>query len=701
MSSPLLEVRNLRVSFATKHGVVRAVDGLSFSLDSGEALGIVGESGSGKTVSALSILRLFGLFDDVTLSGEILFEGRDLLRVSEAEMSRIRGGQIGMIFQDPLTSLNPVMPVGEQVAESIRFHTGATRPQARKRAIKLLDRVGIPDAAKRCDELPHSFSGGMRQRVMVAIAIACEPKLLIADEPSTALDVTVQAQILLLLDELRRELGIALVMITHDFGVVAATVDRVLVMYGGQPMEHCTIRASLRSGQPSLHRGPAAARAPLRPPDPRPAAPHRGSAAGAHRDDHRMPVRAALRAGRGSVPQRAPTAGATRAPARERLLAGNRARRAAHVTRAPLGGPLVSDAQVPGGVTASSPLTLDVEDLVVRFRSTDGRPITAVDHVSLRVGRRETLGLVGETGCGKSTLARAVLKLVPIDEGRVSLLGRDLLELHGEELRSVRRHCQMIFQDPRGSLDPRMTVGRIIGEPLKVHRLGDAAERAEQVREMMDLVGLPAELHGRRPVQLSGGQQQRVGIARALITRPSLVICDEPVSALDVSIRAQILNLLADLRDTLDVSFLFIAHDLAVVRHLSDRVAVMYLGRIVEQGPVERIFAEPRHPYTQGLVAAILRADSQARERLQLVHRLAAGDLPSLLDPPAGCRYQSRCPYALDDPCRQVPPDLEPVGEVPGGEAPVTHLVACYRHAEIASPGEHITVSETWERSEP
>ena len=241
MSAPLLEVRDLHVSFATRDGVVRAVDGLSFSLDAGEALGIVGESGSGKTVSSLSILRLFGLFDDVTLSGEILFEGRDLLRISEAELSRVRGGQIGMVFQDPLTSLNPVMPVGEQVAESIRFHTGATRPQAHNRAIELLDRVGIPDASKRCDELPHSFSGGMRQRVMVAIALACEPKLLIADEPSTALDVTVQAQILLLLDELRRELGIALIMITHDFGVVAATVDRVLVMYAAQPMEYCTI----------------------------------------------------------------------------------------------------------------------------------------------------------------------------------------------------------------------------------------------------------------------------------------------------------------------------------------------------------------------------------------------------------------------------------------------------------------------------
>ena len=357
----------------------------------------------------------------------------------------------------------------------------------------------------------------------------------------------------------------------------------------------------------------------------------------------------------------------------------------------------MSDVAAPSHDTAE--LVLELDDLVVRFHTADGRPLTAVDHVSLRVGRRETLGLVGETGCGKSTLARAALKLVPIHSGRVNLLGSDLAALSGEKLRATRRHCQMIFQDPRGSLDPRMTVGRIIGEPLKVHGIGDAAERAEAVGEMMDLVGLPSELHGRRPVQLSGGQQQRVGIARALITRPSLVICDEPVSALDVSIRAQILNLLADLRDTLDVSFLFIAHDLAVVRHLSDRVAVMYLGRIVEEGPVERIFSEPRHPYTQGLVAAILRADGQARERLQLVERLVAGDLPSLLDPPSGCRYQSRCPYALDDPCRSVSPETEIVGDT--APAMDAHRVACHRHLEIAPPGERIVVSETWEKSEP
>lgn len=356
----------------------------------------------------------------------------------------------------------------------------------------------------------------------------------------------------------------------------------------------------------------------------------------------------------------------------------------------------MSDVVAPETMTDDAAAVLEVEDLVVRFESADGRPITAVDHVSLRIGRRETLGLVGETGCGKSTLARAALKLIPFDEGNVRLLGRDLTGLGGEELRSVRRHCQMIFQDPRGSLDPRMTVGRIIDEPLKVHRLGDSAERAERVREMMDLVGLPEELHGRRPVQLSGGQQQRVGIARALITRPALVICDEPVSALDVSIRAQILNLLADLRDTLDVSFLFIAHDLAVVRHLSDRVAVMYLGRIVEEGPVERIFSEPRHPYTQGLVAAILRADSGARERLQLVDRLAAGDLPSLLDPPAGCRYNSRCPYALDDPCRSVPPETELVDDAADDSA--MHRVECHRHREIGPPSSDVMVSESWEK---
>ncbi len=341
------------------------------------------------------------------------------------------------------------------------------------------------------------------------------------------------------------------------------------------------------------------------------------------------------------------------------------------------------DLNAAGGSPAVEPV-LSLKKVVVRFKSRDGVPITAVDKVSLQINRRETVGLVGETGCGKSTLARASLRLVPVQDGQVELLGHDVAELRREELRSLRRHCQMIFQDPRGSLNPRMSVASIIVEPLKVHGVGGKASQAAAAREMMELVGLPAELMDRRPVQLSGGQQQRVGIARALITRPALVICDEPVSALDVSIRAQILNLLADLRDTLDVSFLFIAHDLAVVRHLSDRVAVMYLGRIVEEGPVEQIFNHPRHPYTQGLVAAILHADGQARRRLRLVERLAAGDLPSLLDPPKGCRYKSRCPYALEDLCGRAAPDDEVTDESPGGKAEGVHVVACHRWREIA-----------------
>jgi oligopeptide/dipeptide ABC transporter ATP-binding protein len=348
------------------------------------------------------------------------------------------------------------------------------------------------------------------------------------------------------------------------------------------------------------------------------------------------------------------------------------------------------DGSAGSGEVPSSQPVLTIEDLVVRFQSHDGRPFTAVDNVSLQIGRRETVGLVGETGCGKSTLARAALKLVPIAAGQIDLLGHDLASLKGSALRRIRSRSQMIFQDPRGSLNPRMNVGRIIGEPLRVHGIGSRSDQGSAVREMMDLVGLPEELIDRRPGQLSGGQQQRVGIARALITRPALVICDEPVSALDVSIRAQILNVLADLRDSLDVSFLFIAHDLAVVRHLSDRVAVMYLGRVVEEGPADLIFTEPRHPYTQGLVAAILRADTRTRERLRVVDRLAAGDLPSLLAPPQGCRYQTRCPYALDDPCRRTDAITEPI-EASGPDA--RHLVACHRWREIPRPESESTFS--------
>ena len=337
----------------------------------------------------------------------------------------------------------------------------------------------------------------------------------------------------------------------------------------------------------------------------------------------------------------------------------------------------VVESQGARGSAAPGVPVVDVEHVSVAFTAGDRR-FRAVNDVSLTIARRETLGLVGESGCGKSTLARAVLKLVPLEQGRIRLLGDDISELRGSGLRSVRRHAQMIFQDPRGSLDPRMTIGEIIGEPLRVHRIGDRRSRAADVAEMMELVGLPASFHDRRPSQLSGGQQQRVGIARALVTRPALVVCDEPVSALDVSIRAQVMNLLSDLRDTLDVAFMFIAHDLAVVRHLSDRVAVMYLGRIVEEGPADQLFSDPRHPYTQGLVAAILRADTDARSRLETVQRLASGDLPSPINPPVGCAYNTRCPYAVAEICAAHRPVLAALGD-PGDE----HRAACHRVDEI------------------
>ena len=335
--------------------------------------------------------------------------------------------------------------------------------------------------------------------------------------------------------------------------------------------------------------------------------------------------------------------------------------------------------EIPRGTDTASDgePVLSLRGMSVEFTSLDGRPFNAVQDVTLDIGPRETLGLVGESGCGKSTLARAALGLVPTSAGSVRLLGRDLTETRGKALRRMRRSATMVFQDPRGCLDPRMSIYRIIEEPLRVHGMGDRGQRRSTVLEMMDLVGLPSSFVDRRPSQLSGGQQQRVGIARALITRPALVVCDEPVSALDVSIRAQTMNLLADLRDTLDVAFLFIAHDLAVVRHLSDRVAVMYLGRVVEEGPADQLFSDPRHPYTQGLVAAILRADPSARERLDDVERLAAGDLPSPIDPPPGCAYSTRCPYALDDPCRSQLPLLSVL------DATGAHRGACHRIGDI------------------
>ena len=473
------------------------------------------------------------------LDGEIRYRGANVLELSERELRRIRGAEIAMIFQDPMTSLTPVHRVTGLIAEVVRAHEPVSRRAARARAVEMLREVGIGDP-RRGDDFPHQFSGGMRQRVMIAMALACRPAILVADEPTTALDVTTQAQILKLIRRLRAEHGTAVVLITHDLGVVAQTADRVLVMHDGRWVEDGDVTTVLSEPKQAVHAGAARRRAPGRP---------------------RAPAGRGRRAGAGR-------------PA-----------------------------------TASCSACSDFH----KTYRVDRRTVQAVRGVSLEVAEGETLGLVGESGSGKSTLARCVMALQPPTSGTISFAGRDLASLGKADLRAVRREMTMVFQDPFDSLNPQRRVGEVVAAPLAIHRLGGRAERRRQVLEMLERVGLDAGYADRYPHELSGGQRQRVGIARALITRPRLVLCDEPVSALDVTVQAQILDLLAGLQRELGLTLVFIAHDLGVVRQVSKRIAVMYLGEIVEEGEAETIFTAPRHPYTQRLLAAVPSLDPHAR----------------------------------------------------------------------------------------
>jgi ABC-type microcin C transport system duplicated ATPase subunit YejF len=532
---PLLRVEDLRVSFHGEQGSVQAVDGISFALFPGGALGIVGESGSGKTVAALSILGLTRTAPGANVSGRIEFEGRDLLALPEPQLRAIRGNEIAMVFQDPLSSLHPLYRVGAQIVEAIRAHRPLPKAKARVRTIELLELVGIPDPARRVDAYPHELSGGQRQRAMIAMALANEPKLLLADEPTTALDVTVQAQILDLLTRLRRELSMALVFVTHDLGVVAEVAQDVLVMQAGQIVET------------------------------------------------------------------APTAELFAAPAHpytQRLL---------HA-RPTLDGP----PPPPLPPTDAEPL-LRVRGLAKHFPISRGVIVRrhvgaakAVDGIDFEVMPGETFGIVGESGSGKTTTARLVARLLAPSAGEVSFRGRDVAALRGRELKALRRDLQMIFQDPYSSLNPRKTAGSIVAEPLAVHRVEpDRARRRRAAERLLETVGLNAGDCDRYPHEFSGGQRQRIGIARALALEPKLIVADEPVSALDVSIQAQVLELLRSLRERLGLTLVFISHDLAVVRHMCDRIAVMHEGRIVELAANEDLYRAPRDHYTRELLAAV------------------------------------------------------------------------------------------------
>jgi peptide/nickel transport system ATP-binding protein len=562
----LLEVRDLRVSF----GAHQAVRGLSFDIAQGETLALVGESGCGKSATALSLMRLVPTPGRVT--GSLCFDGRELLDVPPREIRDIRGRQISMIFQEPMTSLNPVLSIGAQIVETLRQHESLSKAAALKRAVELLELVQIPDPQRRVFDYPHELSGGQRQRVMIAMAVACRPRLLIADEPTTALDVTIQAHILELLDGLRRELSMSLLLITHDLGIVAQHADRVAVMLAGEKVEEAPVARLFTQPQHPYTRGLLGASLNL--------------ADDLHYRGWKLPE---IRHGIGEDGK--PTFAVVPRSVRNGQYVADKE------TNAHAGGP---------NAAAEDALLLELQDVRIDYPQRHGKTtLRAVDGVSLQIARGETVGLVGESGCGKSTLSKAIMRLVPAAGGAIRLRGTDLVPLGERELRPLRRHVQMVFQDPYASLNPRRTIADILDTVLVVNGIGNAQQRRTRIATMLDRVGLPSSALGRFPHEFSGGQRQRIGIARALVLEPDLLICDEPVSALDVSIQAQILNLLVDLKRDLGLAYLFISHDLSVVRYIADRVHVMQAGRIVESGHQRDIWRAPQHPYTRTLLEAI------------------------------------------------------------------------------------------------
>ncbi|MCA6940875.1 ABC transporter ATP-binding protein [Pectobacterium polaris] len=550
---PLVDIQDLRVDFPGH----QAVRGLNLTINAGETLALVGESGCGKSATALSLMRLVA--EPGKISGRILFDGQDLLTLPDRQMRQLRGNALSMIFQEPMTSLNPVLSIGQQISETLRLHEALTPAQARTRAIELLDLVKIPEPARRVDDYPHNLSGGQRQRVMIAMAVACRPRLLIADEPTTALDVTIQAQILALLDNLRREFSMSLLLITHDLGLVAQWADRMAVMYAGQKVEEAQAADLFQS---STHRF-----------SPKHSYTRGLLATSLHMDQNRH-----YRTHRLAEIHHAPTDEGFTLLTPPTLI-----HRATDTNQQPL---------------------LSLKNIHTRYSTAQGK-VLAVDDVSLTILPGETLGLVGESGCGKSTLSKTILRLLPPSHGQIVFDGQDITTLKESRLKALRQRVQMIFQDPYASLNPRHSIQHILETPLIVHGLGDRAQRQQAIKNIIERVGLPQSSLSRYPHEFSGGQRQRIGIARALVVRPSLVICDEPVSALDVSIQAQILNLLVELKNEMGLSLLFISHDLAVVRYIADRVMVMQNGRCVESGDHHSIWHQPQHPYTRKLIDAV------------------------------------------------------------------------------------------------
>ena len=657
MNTPLLQIKDLHTDIEIRSGVVRALSGVDLHVNPGETLGIVGESGSGKTMTALSLMGLLPQGGKVS-SGSIILDGQDLTKMPLHLKRKMRGTKVGMIFQDPLTSLNPTMKIGLQVCEPLRVHEKLSKRAALARAIEILKRVGMPRPEVVINNYPHQLSGGMRQRVMIAMALVCKPRILIADEPTTALDVTTQMQILDLIDELRDEYKMGVILITHDLGVVAGHTDRVAVMYAGRIVETAPTKTLFTEPK---HRYTSSLMAAL---------PERALAAGTKLF---------------SIPGAPPSL--TNLPKGCRFAA--RCLWATDECRAdypPLSGdenhtfscfhpvqegdesPAVLQAMMDSGkaehaVDATGQIShevlLDVKEASREYESSgsgffkrDKGVVSAVDRVSISVKKGETYGLVGESGCGKSTVGRLIAGLERPSGGAIELDGRDLATLKGRDAVRIHRDVQMMFQDSYAAMDPRMRIDQILAEPMSIQKTGNARQIAERIMEILEQVGLTEEILDRYPHEFSGGQLQRIGFARSLTLAPDLIVADEPVSALDVSVQAQVLNLMKDLQQELGLSYLFISHDLAVVQYMADRIGVMYLGRIVEEGPAREVVNNPKHPYTKALIDSIPVPDPE------FVHDESAikltGEPPSAVNPPEGCRFRPRCPFAGEE-CKVQP----------------------------------------------
>ena len=693
--APVLEIDDLSTHIQLTKSVVQAVGNISLRIEAGETLGVVGESGCGKSMTGLSIMGLLPPGGSI-VGGSIKLDGRELVGLPKEDLQHIRGNDIAMIFQDPLTSLDPTKTIGYQVAEPVRLHRDVSNTEAMDRAAEVLGLVGLPRPRERLEDYPHQLSGGLRQRVMIAMALSCEPRLLIADEPTTALDVTIQAQILALLDELKERLGMAMLLITHDMGVIAGHADRINVMYAGRMVEntetgllfkhmHHPYTQALLASIPRLSQDNTQRllSIPGIPPD---------------LSNPPAGCRFAARCSRATDKCRTD----------EPPLTGETADHLFSCWH-PVDGPLALNAEPVRPATATvavaereaeadvdaaangAPL-LEVRNLVKEFPVTSGAilqrkvgSVKAVSDVSFTVHAGQTFGLVGESGCGKTTIGRLVVALEKPTSGAVSLRGENVSVMGARELRQKRRDLQLMFQDPYSSLDPRMRVGAIIKEPLSIQHIGSRQQQQDRVLELLAEVGLPRNAVERYPHEFSGGQRQRIGLARALTLNPGVIVADEPVSALDVSIRAQVLNLMKRLQADHGLTLIVISHDLAVVKYMADRIGVMYLGKLVESGSGEDIYQRAAHPYTAGLIATIPVPEPEVARATAKVG--IKGELPSPINPPSGCRFRTRCPFAQEL-CAEEEPQLRSFG--PG------HVAACHFPLQNYSPGaDNVTAAST------